>query len=367
MGRGLNRKLGRHAIVSVSWKAVRPVGRVKEAHSNDYRATRGQFGVRGIDNDRGIDGGVAVCITFTSDDIPDCELYCRASNARLVHPGPLNMYFSNVLVPPQGPHPPPPPVLAEPPEGLPGEVTVPPDAAVPVGATGVVNGTAEVVNLRQSPGEISDPESDYDAREPEPEVPEPAPGDLVWDDFSTDINIDVRAAQGLPKFEPRMKRISGEALTYTGAFALFQEFFPMQYITDHVLPSTTAELEIAGKPALTLDEFWLWLALHLIISLNQSYPQDDFFNTEDRTIMWHPPYLGGHMSENRFRVINTHLRLTSSTPPVDYRDKFWEVRDLYQAFNDHMAAVFDPGWIVCTDESMVIFTNPRCPGWVHVK
>ena len=161
---------------------------------------------------------------------------------------------------------------------------------------------------------MPDPEPDYGAEPavPEPEVPEQAPGDLVWGDFTDDINIDARAAQGLPKFQPKLNRISAESLRHMDPFALFQEFLPVQYISSHVLPATTAELQVAGMHALTLDEFWLWLSLHMVMSLNQSYSQDDFFSTTDRTMMWCPPYLGGHMSDrNRFRAINTHLRLTN--------------------------------------------------------
>ncbi len=43
------------------------------------------------------------------------------------------------------------------------------------------------------------------------------------------------------------------------------------------------------------------------------------------------------------------------------------VRDMVQAFNNHMEAVFDPSWITCLDESMVSFMNKFCPNWVCVK
>ncbi len=43
------------------------------------------------------------------------------------------------------------------------------------------------------------------------------------------------------------------------------------------------------------------------------------------------------------------------------------IRDLIQAFNDHMEAVFDPSWLSCLDESMVAYMNEFAPNWVCVK
>ena len=38
-----------------------------------------------------------------------------------------------------------------------------------------------------------------------------------------------------------------------------------------------------------------------------------------------------------------------------------------EAFNKKMKDLFDPSWLTCLNESMVVFTNAYCPGWMNVK
>ena len=57
---------------------------------------------------------------------------------------------------------------------------------------------------------------------------------------------------------------------------------------------------------------------------------------------------------------------TSDEPPA-YRDHFWEVRQMLDAWNKNMNKNFIPGWANCLDESMSVWTNKyTCPGWMFV-
>ena len=74
--------------------------------------------------------------------------------------------------------------------------------------------------------------------------------------------------------------------------------------------------------------------------------------------------LSRYMSRHRFLALTSALWFTESAPP-NFRDKFWEVRDMIAAWNDHMAKIFLSAWAVCLDKSMSIWHNRwTCPGWV---
>ena len=62
--------------------------------------------------------------------------------------------------------------------------------------------------------------------------------------------------------------------------------------------------------------------------------------------------------------IDQHLSFTDCAPP-EYIDKFWEVRQMQDAWRSNMAEIFFPCWVVCLDESMSIWhCQWTCPGFV---
>ena len=71
------------------------------------------------------------------------------------------------------------------------------------------------------------------------------------------------------------------------------------------------------------------------------------------------------MSRSHFDDIVAAMTLTNVTPPR-YRDRFWEVRQMIELWNENMNEMFSPGWVCCLDESMSIWHNKwTCPGWVY--
>ena len=72
------------------------------------------------------------------------------------------------------------------------------------------------------------------------------------------------------------------------------------------------------------------------------------------------------MSGKRFTKIGECIRLNNNTPPT-YKDRFFWVRELIDGFNENMRKTFVSSWIVCVDESMVVFYNKYAPGWIAVK
>ncbi len=72
----------------------------------------------------------------------------------------------------------------------------------------------------------------------------------------------------------------------------------------------------------------------------------------------------GYMARKRFTAILRYLDFTNVERPA-FVDKIWQVRQMIKAWNDHMAAIFLAGWVICLDESMSIWHNKwTCPGWI---
>ena len=67
------------------------------------------------------------------------------------------------------------------------------------------------------------------------------------------------------------------------------------------------------------------------------------------------------MSRKRFEVILKALAITARQPPA-FRDRFWEVQEILEAWNANMTEQFTPSWVSCLDESMSTWTNKySCP------
>ena len=71
-----------------------------------------------------------------------------------------------------------------------------------------------------------------------------------------------------------------------------------------------------------------------------------------------------YMSRWRYLAMILALRFTIQPPP-SFRVKFWQIRDLILAWNEHMQAILVAAWALCLNESMSIWNNRwTCPGWV---
>ena len=79
-----------------------------------------------------------------------------------------------------------------------------------------------------------------------------------------------------------------------------------------------------------------------------------------------PMRLHNFMSRKRFKVILKALAITARQPPA-FRDRFWVVWEVLEAWNSNMMEQFTPSWVNCLDESMSTWTNKySCPGWMFV-
>jgi hypothetical protein len=72
------------------------------------------------------------------------------------------------------------------------------------------------------------------------------------------------------------------------------------------------------------------------------------------------------MSYSQFNAIDRAIRYTNHLPPTTFDDKFHDVRQMIDAFNDHYEENYTPSWLNCLDESMNTWLNKYCPGFMAV-
>ena len=60
------------------------------------------------------------------------------------------------------------------------------------------------------------------------------------------------------------------------------------------------------------------------------------------------------------------IRYTSKEAPLLFVDRFHEVREMIDAFNDHYLSEYKPSWLNCIDKSMNSWLNKFCPGFMSL-
>ena len=73
------------------------------------------------------------------------------------------------------------------------------------------------------------------------------------------------------------------------------------------------------------------------------------------------------MSLTRFQNIDKAIQYTDKPAPTDFTDKFHDIRQLQDAFNQHYSDNYIPAWLSCLDESMNTWLNKYCPGFMVVE
>ena len=117
----------------------------------------------------------------------------------------------------------------------------------------------------------------------------------------------------------------------------------------------------------TYGEFLHWLGLWFLMATINSPDHRDFCSLgEVDCFVGAPMRLHNFMSRKRFKAILKALAITARQPPA-FRDCFWEVREVLEAWNSNMMEQFTPSWVSCLDKSMSTWTNKySCPGWMFV-
>ena len=203
-----------------------------------------------------------------------------------------------------------------------------------------------------------------DDNEPAPENI-PVPGTVEVDNGGTwgwDGTC-KRKITGAVNHRPSINSLTGLLLETVSYVTMFLLFFPRKFIEETIIKQTNLQLE----EDMTLGEFLRYLGIWLVITRSSpaNMARTEFWSKTDVCRKSGAPFrLNDLMSGRRFDEITKGLSYVSKEAPP-YKDPFWEVRDMVQEWNTNMAAAFVPGWILCLDESMSIWTNRwTCPGWV---
>ncbi len=76
------------------------------------------------------------------------------------------------------------------------------------------------------------------------------------------------------------------------------------------------------------------------------------------------------MSLKWYREIMAGMRFTAVPPPTiktdGFLDRFHEVHYMIEMFNQYYAENYHPSWLNCLDESMSLWLNKFCPGYMCV-
>ena len=144
-------------------------------------------------------------------------------------------------------------------------------------------------------------------------------------------------------------------------------FFFKPFILEVIIPENNKQLKEDMHQAVTYGEFLHWLGLWFLMATITGPDHSDFWSLgEVDCSVGAPMHLGHLMSRKQFEVILKALSYTSCQHPA-FRDRFWEVHQMLDAWNTNMMERFPPSRVNCLDESMSTWTNKySCPGWMFV-
>ena len=156
------------------------------------------------------------------------------------------------------------------------------------------------------------------------------------------------------------------ALPSTMLVHLFLVLFPRDYLENIVLRATNENIEDENGEV-TFGELLRFIGIWFFLATTSGFPRRDFFSSHPISVKFGAPYrVNMYMSRKRFESILFSLSFTMSSPP-SYLDRFWQIRDLINAWNQNMQNHFKSGFITCLDESMSTWNNKfTCPGWMFV-
>ena len=143
---------------------------------------------------------------------------------------------------------------------------------------------------------------------------------------------------------------------------LFRMCFPEQFVLDVIIPQTNKNL---GTP-IDLHEFYVWLGCIFYMACFQGIgDRNDWWSSSPIDQFKGAPFrLNGYMSKVRFIDITGALQYTDQVEPMLFQDRFHEVRQMIDAFNEHYEREYSPAWLSCLDESMNSWLNKFCPGFM---
>lgn len=120
---------------------------------------------------------------------------------------------------------------------------------------------------------------------------------------------------------------------------------------NNYLVITNINLASAGLSPVTVQEFFVYLFLRLLICLDFHHGDLEFYwSTGAKNRFLHGKAFGAKygMSRHRFEALEKALAFGNMNP----NDRWWKIRELINDFNSRLLAFFTPGTRFCLDESV---------------
>lgn len=183
---------------------------------------------------------------------------------------------------------------------------------------------------------------------------------LVWERPA----VDPRKAQGLTNTSARFTKASWETIAAMNDLQIWMLCYPVKYFTEVVIPATNPHLKMGDTD---LQELICFFGCEKMMACFEGISDRRMWFSKEPINMYAgaPFRLNEYMTGNRFEDIMQALRYTTCDVP-DYEDKFYEVREMEDCFNDPYECEYVSSYLTCLDESMAIWLNQYCPGWMCV-
>lgn len=243
-----------------------------------------------------------------------------------------------------------------------GEETEATEVTLPLQVQQAMNGSLTAEKLSVLDGLVEIDDDNQPAPENVPEIKSGATNNNIMGEWSN-VTVCQRLCVGAVNMPPRLNWFPRDAKP--DLVSLFLVLFPKKYLEEIILVETNKNLQ--SPSPLKMGEFLRWLGIWFLMATTYVTNRREFWSAKNSSAFEGAPFrLNDYMSRKRFEDILQALRLTSATSP-QFKDRFFEVRDLIEAWNQNMRDMFTPGWISCLDESMSKWLSEyTCPGFMCV-
>jgi hypothetical protein len=335
------KRLGLQAVVSVQTRYIHPSKLIREKYINIVQGRRLENCVVVGREERRINGKQQQAILFRNEEeFPGKELYCVARWLKVEAEGPEEHLFDDNA----GQE-----VAEDDTGGIVYEI-----AARTVGRNRIDE--SAITELR---GHVEIDDDNLPAPENIPATNNATDNNTYsgWGHDGTCFRRMIEANQ----LNPRLNGLTNDS--NPSALALFEALFPVAHIKNVMIPRINESLDVPTD----YGEFLAWIGLWFLMATTHFNRRHEFWSEQPITPFEGAPFrLNGLMSRTRFDNILSSLQFTNMDPP-QYLDRFWEVRQMLDAWNDNMRTTFVCSWIACLDESMSKWVNQyTCPGYMCV-
>jgi hypothetical protein len=116
-------------------------------------------------------------------------------------------------------------------------------------------------------------------------------------------------------------------------FQLFRMCFPEEWLIDVVIPMTNKEL----SNKMSLQEFYVFLGCIFFMACYDGITYHDLWWSSKPVNMFDGAlfHLNTYMMRNQFKEIIQSIRYTNKVAPLFFNDRFHEVHQMIDTFNDH--------------------------------